>query len=229
MFKPKILIIAEDGYAKNIPHFMINLSYGKGVSNAGGLPLVALNTRLAEDYAEMCDGLLLVDGPEIHRDRYKKFYHSTEALPDLSREREAMEWKLCELMTKKEKPIMGIGRGMQLLNVFFGGTLQGITENLDLHIAKEDNKTVFTEHTVSFTKESRFFNTGSISVNSAHHQAIKDLGEDIVAVATSYEGTIEACEHKTLPFFGVQWHPELLEDGKSVFDKFIELCEEGIG
>ena len=228
MHKPKILIVAEDGYAKNIPHFMINLTYGKVISEVGGLPIVALNPRLAEEYAELSDGLLLIDGPEIHRDRYREYYRQTETLPQLSREREAMEWKLCELMTQMRKPIMGIGRGMQLLNVFFGGSLKNIFENLDMHITKEENKTVFAEHRVSIEKTSRFFDVGDMTVNSAHHQAVKTLGEGMVAIAQAEDGLVEACEHKTVPAFGVQWHPELLESGKTLFHRFIEACGEEI-
>lgn len=228
MHKPKILIVAEDGYAKNIPHFMINLTYGKVISEVGGLPIVALNPRLAEEYAELSDGLLLIDGPEIHRDRYREYYRQTETLPQLSREREAMEWKLCELMTQMRKPIMGIGRGMQLLNVFFGGSLKNIFENLDMHIIKEENKTVFTEHRVSIAKTSRFFDAGDMTVNSAHHQAVNTLGEGMVAIAQAEDGLVEACEHKTVPAFGVQWHPELLESGKTLFHRFIEACGEEI-
>ena len=122
--KPKILVIASEGYAKNIPHFMINTYYGKIVAEAGGLPLVALGTKLAREYAELADGLLLTDGPAIHRGKYGKIYHPDETVPPLSREREAMEFMLCELFTSMGKPIFGIGRGMQVLNVFFGGSLK---------------------------------------------------------------------------------------------------------
>ena len=207
---------------------MINLSYGKAISEAGGLPIVALNPRLAEEYAELSEGLLLIDGPEIHRDRYREYYRQTETLPQLSREREAMEWKLCELMTHMRKPIMGIGRGMQLLNVFFGGSLKDMSENLDMHITKEENKTVFAEHRVSIEKTSRFFDVGDMTVNSAHHQAVKTLGEGMVAIAQAEDGLVEACEHKTVPAFGVQWHPELLESGKTLFHRFREVCGEEI-
>lgn len=223
--KPKILIVAEDGCANNTPHFMINRSYGQAVSKAGGLPLIALSPRLAEEYAQLADGLLLIDGPEIHRSRYGEIYQPTETFPPLQREREAMEWKLCQLFSESGKPILGIGRGMQMINVFFGGTLR---RDLSAeHISMDGNKTCFTQHAVFACPESKWLEVGEFSVNSAHNQAIRELGNGIIASATARDGTVEACEHRDLPIFGAQWHPELLESGAPIFRRFICLSKEG--
>lgn len=121
--KPKILVVASEGYAKNIAHFMINTDYGEAVASSGGLPIVALSSKLTNEYFEIADALLLTDGCEIHRGRYGEYYSPDEPIPPLCQEREDMEFVLCEMFAKSSKPILGIGRGMKIVNVFFGGTL----------------------------------------------------------------------------------------------------------
>lgn len=223
--KPKILVIASDGYAKNLAHFMVNTDYGKAIAAAGGIPIVALNPKLIDEYFTMTDGLLLTDGPEIHRGRYGKFYVPTEQFPVLNREREEMELKLCEMFAKAKKPILGIARGMQMINVFFGGTLCDNIEGASKHIKIDENKMEFVYHTVTI-------NNKSFTVNSAHKSAIETLGQDIIATAYAEDKTIEAIKHSNLPILGVQWHPEHKseDDGIStqIFEDFISLCKEGL-
>ena len=120
--KPKILIVTEEGWAKNIQHFIVNVAYGKAISSAGGLPIVATSERSIDDYAELVDGLLLIDGPFVHVGTYGDYY-KTFNYPILHRRREIMEFALVEKMLKKGKPVLGVNRGMRVLNVFFGGRL----------------------------------------------------------------------------------------------------------
>ncbi len=222
--KPKILVIATDGFAKNIAHFMINTDYGKAIATAGGIPIVALTPKLIDEYFAMTDGLLLTDGPEIHRGRYGKFYTPDEQFPVLNREREEMELRLCEMFAKEKKPILGIGRGMQIINVFFGGTICDNMEDTSKHIQLNEEKTEFTHHVVTVHNK-------NYTVNSAHKSAILKLGENITATAYAEDETIEAIKHSDLPILGVQWHPEQMSenDGIStqIFEKFISLCKEG--
>ena len=124
--KPKILIVPENGIAKNIYHYIVNLDYGNAVSKAGGLPFAAINPKLISEYANICDGLLLTDGPFIHRRRYGEIYYDSN-LPELDSKKEIIELELTKLMIKNNRPILGIRRGMNLLNAYFGGTLT--TEN----------------------------------------------------------------------------------------------------
>jgi len=222
--KPKILIIATDGFAKNIGHFMINTDYGKSIANAGGIPIVALSPKLAEEYFDLADGLLLTDGPEIHRGRYGKYYAPTEEFPPFNREREEMELKLCEMFSKSKKPILGIGRGMQMINVFFGGTLCDNMEDSSKHIKTAEDKTEFTYHVITAYDK-------NYEVNSAHKSTIETLGEALIPVAYAEDKTIEAFKHSFLPVQGVQWHAEheSENDGISlkIFEDFISLCKEG--
>lgn len=227
--KPKILVIASEGYAKNIPHFMINTDYGKMVAEAGGLPLVALGTKLAREYAELADGLLLTDGPAIHRGKYGKIYHPDETIPPLSREREAMEFMLCELFTSMGKPIFGIGRGMQLLNVFFGGSLKE-HETLPMHSAySKEGKTEFVYHIIN-TNSKNPIPDSQFKVSSAHTATVDKLGKNMIATAFAEDNTIEAIAHSSLPVLGVQWHPEHKETddviGQKMLHNFICKCKE---
>lgn len=120
--KPKILIVTEEGWEKNIQHFIANVDYGKAISSAGGLPVVAISERNIDDYLELADGLLLIDGPFIHVGSYGDYY-KTLNYPELHRRREIMEFALVEKMLKAGKPVLGVNRGMRVINVFFGGTL----------------------------------------------------------------------------------------------------------
>lgn len=223
--KPKILVIATDGYAKNNAHFMINTDYGRAIATAGGIPIVALNPKLTDEYFAMADGLLLTDGPEIHRGRYGKYYAPDEQFPVLNREREEMELKLCEMFAKSNKPILGIGRGMQIINVFFGGTLCDNMEKSSKHIQADEEKIKFTHHIVTLHNK-------NYTVNSAHNSSIQNLGENLTATAHTEDDTIEAIKHSRLPILGVQWHPEheSENDGIStqIFENFISLCKEGL-
>ncbi|MBR5156796.1 MAG: gamma-glutamyl-gamma-aminobutyrate hydrolase family protein [Clostridia bacterium] len=238
--KPKILIIGEDDFSKNIPHFVISCEYGKAVSKAGGLPIVALDAMNPEDYVKMCDGLLLTGGPDIHCGRYGEFYSEDSEFPYLCTNRENLEFQICKLFLKAKKPVFGIGRGMQILNVVLGGTLyRDITDegNNLIHTAKVDIKSPkahITYHKINVntdTELSKVLKNEEV-VNSCHHQAIKELGENFVVSAVSEDGYIEAIEHKQQNAFGVQWHPEhadetLDADGR-IFDYFVSVCREGL-
>ncbi len=228
--KPKILTIASDGFHKNIPHFMINTDYGKIVSDAGGLPIVALGTKLAHEYSELADGLLLTDGPAVHRGKYGKYYHPEETVPVLSREREAMEFMLCDLFIRQGKPVFGIGRGMHILNVFFGGSLKE-HENLPLHSALfQETKAEFAYHVIN-TNSTNPMPNAQFKVNSAHTAIVDVVGENLVVTAFAEDNTIEAIAHTSLPVLAVQWHPEHKETDDIISEKmlihFISMCKGG--
>ena len=237
--KPKILIVGEDDFAKNIPHFVVSCEYGKAVSNAGGLPIAALDNLHPEDYVKISDGLLLTGGPDIHCGRYGEIYRDDSEVPYLSISREFFEFKLCQLFLEAEKPVFGIGRGMQILNVFLGGTLyRDIAGDRELlHTAEVDIKSPkahITYHKVSVSAGTKLASVlkNEELVNSCHHQAIKELGKGLVVSAVAEDGYIEAIEHKYMNAFGVQWHPEHTEeklgaDGR-LFDYFVSLCKEGL-
>lgn len=232
--KPKILIIGEEGFAKNLPHFVINKDYSAAVAKAGGLPLLALDAFHPDNYVELADGLFLTGGHDIHCGRYGEVYQQESDIPPLSRGREMLEFKLCQLFMEAKKPIFGVGRGLQVLNVALGGSLyRDISNHAREYSMDEYAKAQFVFHPVKIkngSKLSLILEKEEI-VNSCHHQAVKNLGQGLISSALTEDGTIEAVEHETLPCFAVQWHPERAVGDLSVddrlFERFILMCKEG--
>lgn len=166
-----------------------------------------------------CDALLLPGGGDLEPWRYGQKNTSSTGLEP---ERDAAELALLEQFTAANKPVLGICRGLQVINVFFGGTL---IQDLPGHSASKDGDLLHPVHTAPS------FLSGVCGeyaiVNSAHHQAIQQLGRELHAVQWSPDGVIEAISHRTLPVWGVQWHPERLlpgGPGERLFARFAERC-----
>ena len=194
----------------------MNASYVKSVLAAGGVPII-LSPLLGPSYATRAlggaDGLLLTGGEDIH----PAWYHA-EPSPHLyppSRERDLFELALFAAARQMELPILGICRGIQLVNVALGGTLyQDLPSErpgpVD-HNPKAD-RTART-HAVKLAPGSRAeqaLGSAALTVNSFHHQAIRDLPKGLIATGWSDDGLIEAVETKPgAPWLlAVQWHPE---------------------
>lgn len=125
--------------------------------------------------------------------------------------RDGAEMKLCEAFSALRKPILGVCRGMQMINIFFGGTL---TRDLPAELGLAHPSGVM--HAVETPDGSwlRAFFPREFSVNSYHHQAADKLGEGLKAAAFSENGrVVEAIEHESLPIRAVQWHPERMTGG----------------
>lgn len=229
--KPLILLTGEDGVDMRSPnpfHF-VKRSYGNAVSGAGGLAVLALEPRLVDDYVAMADGLLLTGGVDIHPGRYQDVFmdydpNSGQPAPYvISVTRDSMDFLLCKAFLKAGKPIFGIGRGMQVINVVFGGSLYQ-----DIELVMELDHPVGQDHKVEIAEDSiihRLYGK-EMTVNSYHHQAIKDLGEGLRATAVAEDGIIEAIEHEILPVFGVQWHPETYKtDDEELYHHHLTILE----
>lgn len=211
--KPLILLTGEDEFdpKSHNPFHLIKRSYGNAVAAAGGVVIMALDPRLVQEYTEMADALLLTGGVDVHPGRYNDIFMDFDPNSGLptpyvnSVTRDSMDILLCQAFLKAGKPIMGIGRGVQVINVVFGGTLH---QDIPIVLQVEHPKGV--SHPITTTEGSlmqRLLGATS-TVNSYHHQAIRTVGKGLVATATAPDGIIEALEHETLPVFGVQWHPE---------------------
>lgn len=112
------------------------------------------------------------------------------------------------------KPLLGLCRGLQVMNVALGGTLIPHLETTAMHRGGAGGLGPYVRHPVRLTAEGRAYldDSGAIAdgevVYSTHHQAVNELGEGLIVVAKSPDGVIEAVVHESLPFLGVQWHPE---------------------
>jgi putative glutamine amidotransferase len=154
------------------------------------------------------DGLVIAGGPDVEPVRYGAEPHPRTGPP--ARERDAWELALIDAALTARVPLLGICRGMQLLNVALGGTL---VQHLDGHAEVVG---VFGNHAVKPVPGSLYAAVvpDETSVPAYHHQAVDRLGEGLVPSAYADDGTVEALE---LPsgegwVLGVQWHPEMGED-----------------
>jgi len=174
----------------------------------------------------LCDGLLLPGGADINPRRYGE--ENTASL-GIDEERDEVELRLAAAFIAAGKPIFGICRGHQLINVALGGTL---IQHIEGHAAINGVDTV---HSVRTAKES--FLAGvygeHFHVNSSHHQALGRLGSGLSPVQWCGD-IIEAAAHATLPIYTVQWHPERLYEGgrgfdtvsgQRIIDWFAQQCE----
>ncbi|MFA7281705.1 MAG: type 1 glutamine amidotransferase [Sterolibacterium sp.] len=173
--------------------------------------LIRSNIRL-RDYAEYLDGLILQGGTDVSPHAYGEEPLRPEWAGDPVRD--AYELELLHEFTEAGKPVLGICRGMQLINVALGGSLyQDLPSQRPGPVAHETEAYDRNGHDVTITEGgqfSRWFeSTTGGRVISIHHQAINRLGRDVQIEATAEDGIIEAISLKGRNFLcGVQWHPE---------------------
>ena len=173
--------------------------YGDALAQVGAMPVLYLG---GEPLADRWDGLLLSGGGDIDPAWSRQPQDARLRPIDVRRDRE--ELALIGAFVQARKPILGICRGLQLLNVAFGGTLYPHVEGHEDHA-----------HRVDLTAGSRLAALCGerVLVNSYHHQAIQDLGTELQVTARARDGVIEGIEHPDLPILGVQWHPERMIRG----------------
>lgn len=164
-----------------------------------------------DEKIDSCDGFIITGGLDID----PIFYGEDDDNSILTKaEIDFFDRKIVNYCKDNQKPLFGICRGMQAINVFLGGSLY---QNIPGH----NN----VEHLLKSTSD--FFDD-SFMVNSIHHQAIKYLAKDLVVLAKSTDELelIEAVKHKKLPMIGVQWHPELMpnsKESKQLIEEFIKM------
>jgi putative glutamine amidotransferase len=214
-------------------------SYLRAVELAGAvpvlIPITQQQTTLRAIY-EHIYGLLLVGGADIQPQRYHEQPHP--ALGKTDPKRDWVEFSIASWALADGMPILGICRGIQVLNVMFGGSLwQDIgTQASDaiehnFHPGYAYNRL---SHAVRLERHSRLaevFGALEVKVNSLHHQAVKKVGKGLRVTARAPDGIIEGLEgNGTAWVAGVQWHPEwLLGDDprmKGLFETFVVKCRE---
>lgn len=197
------LILVTSGTVPNPMSARRNLSvlYGGALMRAGFLGAAMLGGD-AQALAARFDGLLLSGGGDMDASLFGQEQHPRAGAPDLARDHE--ELALLDAFCARQKPVFGICRGMQVLNVYFGG-------DLHQHIDGHDGA----PHRVETVAGSGLDAVcgASFEANSFHHQAVNRLGDGLYVTARAADGTVEGIAHESLPVYGVQWHPERMVRG----------------
>ena len=225
----------EDGAYSKYPWYALRQNYAGAVVKAGGLPLLLPNEPgLAGDYLRRIDGLLVTGG---HFDVDPGLYGETERHDTviLKERRTDFELAITRGALARDMPVLGICGGQQLLAVALGGTLiQHIPDAVPGALAHEQpNPRHEAGHDVQIVDGTRLreiVGVARMSVNSAHHQAVKDLPGDAVVNATAEDGVIEGVEAPREKFcIGVQWHPEFEVDEADIriFAAFVDAARHG--
>lgn len=215
----------------------VTTTYIQAVSEAGGVPLVipypGKNT-CSKKYFQICDGFLFCGGGDVTPLLFGE---------NLMTETGSTDWKtdifhirFMQQVLSHKLPVLGICRGMQILNLALGGSIyQDISMRQDktlnhMQLSLERSDIC---HQLAVSKSSMLYKIcgGNIDVNSFHHQCVKTLGETLRTTAIAPDGVIEAVESSVFPFaLGVQWHPECMyscsNSMKNLFLLFIRASKK---
>jgi putative glutamine amidotransferase len=208
--------------------------YMDAIIRAGGVPVIlplCKDETILEQLVETCDGFLFTGGQDVSPVLYDE-----KALEGVitSEIRDMMEGSILRKAIDQDKPVLGICRGIQFINIFLGGTLyQDIPSEHPSDVEHHQHPPYDVPiHEVEIVRGSPLeacINKDHLMVNSYHHQAIKKVAQGLNVMAVSADGLVEAVcmpEHKFL--WAVQWHPELSykvdSDSQKIFNVFVEAA-----
>ncbi len=251
--RPKILIAAfkmpteklgEQYRLGGVDFSLLTQDYSDSVSAAGGFPYILPylaarknDEKYIKDYIADFDGIILPGGSDIDPALYNSYPQKN--LGQIYPERDRWELKILEIAKKLKKPILGICRGFQLINIFYDGSLKvdvcGNNAGSKIpHMALMVPK-YYKTHKIDIKENTRLAEimdgSREISVNSYHHQAVEKVGSGLTVSASAPDGVVEAVEDEDYPYLlGVQWHPEMMS-GKDpsqlkIFEDFIEFSSD---
>ncbi len=234
--KPVIMISAAHDMdpVLHCEQYVLNKTYSLAVIAGGGIPILPVSQGTAEQCAEFADGLVLTGGWGVHPDNFiSGEYTKSDQAKYIKEVRDPYDLELYWAFRDAGKPILGICRGHQMINIGEGGDLiydipgvYGVehAEGISHRVKAEPDSLL-----------AQLFGE-NFMVNSHHRYYVNQLGDDLKITAYSEEGIPEALEHKTLPIFGLQWHPERQRgetpnaakgpDMTKLFAHFIGLCSE---
>ena len=233
MSRPKILMTGhwEPLAIYKKPFVGMTWNYYEAITRAGGMPILLPYCGDMDEYIEMSDGLVLTGGYDIDPAFYNEEvkYNTVE----ITRVRDDLEKTLLDKWLKTGKPIFGICRGIQFLNIYFGGTLY---QDIPVECGVIHSDVVHKVRLEEGTWMRDLFDSAELVTNSHHHQGVKKLADDCIVAARSEDGMVEAAIHKTLPIFATQFHPERMigdwrpeeqTDMTAIFDKFMDMVGRG--
>lgn len=243
MPKPIIGILASLHHYEHGPLPYVELcglqrDYLFAVERAGGVPImlpVVEDPETIRKQIELVDGLVLSGGYDVNPTNYGE--EPTALLEDIHPERDAYELQAIDFANALEKPLLGICRGLQILNVAYGGSLyQDIShapgETIKHRQMAKRFEPTHTVDVIDGTLLHKIVGIPSLSTNSFHHQAIKNLAPGLVINAQARDGVIEGVEMPGSRFvMALQWHPEMMASTdpymQALFKAFIKAVTQG--
>ena len=210
---PEQWLGGKDGRERN-PLAAVREEYAEAIRRGGNIPVVICRTaetgHIAQVVAKL-DLLLLPGGVDIEPKRYGD--EPSPALGKTIPDRDEFDFAVLEEALAQNIPVMGICRGMQLINVYFGGSLwQDLPSEFPVKGVRHRGDHVGTRcHSIGVEPDSRLaaaLGATNAVVNSMHHQAVRRLAPGFRITARAPDGVVEAIEHESLPVAGVQFHPE---------------------
>ncbi len=228
----------EEGL-KNYHRSTVSVDYSKAVVAAGGIPVIIPtldNEEVIDEQLNLIDGLILSGGSDLNPIYFGEDFKDKMGV--ISPERDKSEMIILEKFMKTDKPVLGICRGHQILNVFYGGTLYQdlsyykgdvLKHRQDLHPELEVHKVKIKEGSMLHSLYG-----DSVMTNSFHHQSLNKIGNGFKVVAETADGIVEAIEKDGDRFcMGIQWHPEMMvargnKNMEKIFKLFIDKTQENV-
>lgn len=220
-----VAIVFHQGDFRSVNYFQRKLY--KGNVGCSQIDLNLENVDFYIDILDQVDGVIFAGGNDFDPAIYGGGDRSLVEDYDFSDDK--ADIRFLEACLDKDIPVLGVCRGFQLINIYFGGSLyEDLPSQFSKKIKHRNGKDGFTSHNVTLEHNSRLFELlgeENWTVNSYHHQGVKDLGQGLVVNARSDDGLVEAFENPSYKYLcGIQWHPEaedenLLSD--RIFDDFL--------
>jgi putative glutamine amidotransferase len=214
--------------------YLATHTYTDSVLRGGGIPVLVLPVKLdyIDSILDRIDGIVLTGGGDIAPERYGA--KRDDGVRMVNDERDEFELALTAKAYERRLPVFAICRGIQVVNVAFGGTLiQDLASHAGAHGHDIAGEGAYEPHSEALveggSRLASIIGDGLHGINSIHHQAVEELGDGLVVVASSPDGTVEAIEHEDEDWdlISVQWHPEYLGardhgDSHDLFAAFVE-------
>ena len=201
--------------------------YPKSIALAGGLPVELTRDADVNEMVEHLDGLVLTGGADVDPENYRQAHDANLGVLESDRD----EWEIALLAAARARdvPVLAICRGLQLVNVVFGGTLRQHVE-LDEGAGHpqwdvDGHEATHSVNIVEGTMTSQLF-PGEIGVNSLHHQVVDTVGEGLIISAKASDGIVEGLETPDGRIVAVQWHPELMKKPDPTFVWLVREASE---